>query len=416
MVRTKGSKIGKAHDEESLSKTISKLWAHAHKELYAKWCVVVNVGGQPHWQLYFDVLRDLQEVGDGKAVPSLTSLNQRMDKIYMQYIKHSCRPANLLDREMEIGNRKYFKYDDVWNRLAYFMFRVPKHSGIVWRSLEMCHRQIYPILCEAAVMGRPLVVTSCGGGPGSDFFGLLTYLDKVGWFCRHKRQKTPRLVFHTLDLSSWRHIWEEIQQSLDGYYDGVEVHYHITDLTCKGAAKQVPPETDIMLFSYFMVEMTPFENRFLEFFTALVNIVKPGTLFLALDLKSVGVTKLKTALFTSLQSSLDMVLVRMVLDKYPCPVFQAKGKGTREVFWLEMVLKSELHAWRKILGPRQARRFRRFGCWRCTAWSVARGRIVCILALMAALWFLVALIRLLGTAHQLWFPPSTLGNDSVEVA
>lgn len=38
-----------------------------------------------------------------------------------------------------------------------------------------------------------------------------------------------------------------------------------------------------MLFSYFMVEMTPFENRFLEFFTALVDVVKPGTLFLGVE-------------------------------------------------------------------------------------------------------------------------------------
>eukprot|EP00667_Euglena_gracilis_P012749 EG_transcript_13113 len=406
MRRIKGTR-SKAHDEESLSKEISKIFAHIHKELYAKWCLIMNIGGQAHWQLYFEVLRDIQE-GQGKAAPSLTSLNQRMDKIYVQYIKHSCRPVNFHDRELEVGNRKYFKYDDVWNRLAYFMFRVPKHSGIVWRSLEMCHRQIYPLLCEAAVTCRPLVVTSCGGGPGSDFFGLLTYLDKVGWFCKHKRQKTPRLVFHTLDLGSWRNIWEDVQGALGNHYDGVEVHFHATDLTCKGAAKQVPPETDLMLFSYFMVEMTPFENRFLEFFTALVDVVKPGTLFLALDLKSIAVTKLKTTLFTSLQPNLDMVLVRMVQDKYPCPVFQARAKGVHDVFWMQVTLKSELHAWRKILGPRQARRDRRFGCWRCTVWSMTRGRIVCLLALLAAGWFLVAFLRLLGTAYSLWAPAPAL--------
>lgn len=71
---------------------------------------------------------------------------------------------------------------------------------------------------QAAVTCRPLVVTSCGGGPGSDFFGLLTYLDKVGWFCKHKRQVcTPGgcaiswvsnfACNHTALFMKWYPVW-----------------------------------------------------------------------------------------------------------------------------------------------------------------------------------------------------------------
>ena len=46
----------------------------------------------------------------------------------------------------------------------------------------------------------------------------------------------------------------------------------------------MPADTDLVLFSYFMEDMIPFEQKFVEFFKLLVREVNPGTLFVGVRL------------------------------------------------------------------------------------------------------------------------------------
>eukprot|EP00670_Eutreptiella_braarudii_P006825 CAMPEP_0174284136 /NCGR_PEP_ID=MMETSP0809-20121228/4878_1 /TAXON_ID=73025 ORGANISM="Eutreptiella gymnastica-like, Strain CCMP1594" /NCGR_SAMPLE_ID=MMETSP0809 /ASSEMBLY_ACC=CAM_ASM_000658 /LENGTH=341 /DNA_ID=CAMNT_0015379477 /DNA_START=113 /DNA_END=1135 /DNA_ORIENTATION=+ len=322
-----------------------KFLKRLRRKLYSYYCFIWNVGGQAHWQLYFEVLR-LQQEEQHETGKDSAICGPQAGREHVRFRRHRGRPTNGSCADEQSVDRDYSKYDSGWNRLVYYMFRVPRHCGVVCNSLQLCHRHIYPKLCEAAVMGRPLVVTACGGGPGSDFLGLLAYLDGVGWFCKHKPQTTPKkLILHTLDLRDWSSMWSHVQKSLDRCYSGVEVHFHAADLTTPEAVHSVPADTDLVLFSYFMEDMIPFEQKFVEFFKLLVREVNPGTLFVALDNKVPAVTKLRNTIFSTLQADLETVATRYVRSRYPCAVFQPAAVGPYEPSWVEMSVRSELYAW-----------------------------------------------------------------------
>jgi len=289
-----------------------------------------------HWQLYFDVLRALFKA-DKTNTPSIPALKSQMSVLFHRYMEHHERPAgDTASASAAAANTTFFTYDDENMRLGYLMYRVPRHSVVISKCLGAGHEHIHRLLTRAAGEGRPFVVASFGGGPSSDLFGFLSYLD-TGPF-----QGLP-IVFHIFDMGPWAPFWTHIALALPRYYPSVEVHFHTADLADPKSASLVPPETQLLLFSYFIVEMTPFADGFTAFFTALVAAVRPDALFVVMDSHNESAVALRERLTAA--AGLKVVLENSDRQhlSYLCIIPQ--GGRVYDLLWLKATMSPHVHIW-----------------------------------------------------------------------
>jgi len=312
-----------------------------------------------HWRLYFDVFRALYEPDGAKGV-SMPVLKYQMQQIFQRYAEQHRRPADGdAPASAADANSSFFTYDDEDSRMAYYMYRVPKHAVAIGKCLRAGHDHIHRLLTQAAAEGQPFVVASFGGGPGSDFFGFLAYLDRTGWLARGN-PKRPPIIFHVFDMGPWVDIWSHVTAALPRYYPSVKVHFHTVDLAAPDSARRVPPETRVLLFSYFIVEMTPFADQFTAFFTRLVGTVHPGACFVAIDSQTDAAVALRGRLTAA--AGLTVVLkqsARMCLS-YLC--IMPQNRRSYGLAWNMATMTPQLEVWQVAgaEGVGRAAKVRRF--------------------------------------------------------
>jgi len=319
----------------------------------------------PHWRLYYDVFRALHEA-DPNKLPSIPVLKAQLKHLFDRHTDHQRPPLNGPDASASAANvnSTFFTYDDEGMRLAYYISRVPKHAVLIGKCLQAGREHIHRRLTEAAAEGRPFVVASFGGGPSSDLFGFLTYLDDTNWFALHA-PKGLSIVFHVFDIGPWEPFWAHIAAALPPYYPSLEVHFHTADLASRESALLVPPETRLLLFSYFMVEMTPFADDFAAFFTALVSTVRPDALFVALESPTEAVIALRGRL--KAEAGLTVVLTQSdpVCISYLC--MMPNHRTTDGPKWIDAVMHPQLEFWQ--LGREDGGRM-----GKALVWCRLRGR------------------------------------------
>jgi hypothetical protein len=295
-----------------------------------------------HWRLYYDVFRVLYE-GDGKQKFSALFLQDQMDKIFKQYSLQHFRPADSdASDSAAADNSTFFTYDEEHSRMAYYTHRVPKHAVTIGKCLLISHKHIRRLLTEAAEEGRPFVVASFGGGPSSDLFGFLLYLDETDWGAGGAPNVT--FVFHVFDLEAWAPFWSHIAAALPKYYPSIQVHFHTADLASPDSAHLVAPETQLLLFSYFIVEMTPFAEGFTAFFTALVATVRPDALFVAIDSKMETVSVLRGRLTAATELTVALMQCKGLCMSFPYIV--PKSRHVHELHWIRASMTPHLELWK----------------------------------------------------------------------
>eukprot|EP00667_Euglena_gracilis_P012281 EG_transcript_12604 len=162
--------------------------------------------------------------------------------------------------------------------MAFFFFAVPKHAATFVDTLKAVHSHCVPAVAAAKKEKRPLVVSSFGGGPLPDVLGLLLYLTDTD-------QLSPKdaVVIHVFDMEAWRPVMEAAATHAHKHFPLLSFHFHACDVTVADAEQVVVHSTDIFVFSYFMTEMRSYASQFADFFRGMMQVAKPGAVFISLD-------------------------------------------------------------------------------------------------------------------------------------
>jgi hypothetical protein len=303
---------------------------------------------RPPWRLYYDVFRALHKM-HWKDPPSMSDLKEQTRQLFSLYtVQHDRAPVTGLEASAAVANSTFFTYDNKDSRMAYFVSKVPKHAVVISQCLEAGHEHILQLLTETAAEGRPFVVASFGGGPSSDLFGFLLYLERTVWHAGYLPQGWP-IAFHVFDLGPWEPFWTHIAEAIPKYFPSVKVYFHTADLASSDAALLVPPETQLLLFSYFIVEMTPFADGFTAFFTALVATVRPDALFVAMDNQTAPATALRKRLREETGLTVLLKLSDLMCVSYLS--LMPKFSSARGPKWINATMILHLEIWKADRDP-----------------------------------------------------------------
>jgi SAM-dependent methyltransferase len=161
-------------------------------------------------------------------------------------------------------------------RFAYIFKYTTSHSNLVFQAIQSCAEL-------GSIFDSQRVKVSCiGGGPGSDFLGILKYLIRSG--------KRPDLRFYLFDKEqSWADSWCDVEDhiNVDFRFSTQYQHFDVakpSDWTPH--TKYL--ESDIFTMIYFMSEVHGLRPNSDAFFRNLFSRAKQGSFFLFIDNNNPG--------------------------------------------------------------------------------------------------------------------------------
>ena len=171
------------------------------------------------WRFYLEVVQRLLDVCKS-ANMTFDFLNQKKQQLSETY---QGEKASKEERKggNATGNSGLYNYHDEQNRLSYFVFFVPNHAAMLCEALLKVGPHVRHTIDKALKKGKPLVVTSFGGGPVSDLLGFLMYLTSLRE--QHESMGDLQVVFHVLDLKDWEPLWPHVQDTIASYFPTVQV-------------------------------------------------------------------------------------------------------------------------------------------------------------------------------------------------
>lgn len=162
-------------------------------------------------------------------------------------------------------------YKDRVTRFAYIFCYTTAHANLVYRLIDQT-----PAL--RTLFDRSVVEVACvGGGPGSDYLGVLKYLMLEG--------KWPKLRCNLFDREqAWIESWCDVDRKVEAEIQ-LSLPFVAFDVT---KPDEWQPHTkyfrsDLFTFVYFLSEVVKFEAEATPYFTTLMQRSKPGALFLFID-------------------------------------------------------------------------------------------------------------------------------------
>jgi hypothetical protein len=162
-------------------------------------------------------------------------------------------------------------YSKAVTRFAYIYKYVTCHANVVYQLLANS-----PEL--DALFDRPQINISCiGGGPGSDFLGILKYIIN--------NDKTPQLRVNLFDKEpAWSECWNDVDEKLRSQLriSTSFVPFDVTDQKT-WASYQKFLSSDLFTMIYFMSEINSLREEAEPFFTHLFEKAKPGSLILYVE-------------------------------------------------------------------------------------------------------------------------------------
>jgi len=164
-------------------------------------------------------------------------------------------------------------YSDPARRFAYLFTYTTSHANLVYDRIHAS-----PEL-RTALAASALTVSCIGGGPGSDFLGILKY-------CQMS-VLSPVLTCHLLDRDpAWGESWSDVgnKVKVNGALQ-LTTHFNPFDVTdpTKWKVFKKHFQADVFTLIYFMSEVYALREKAKEYFDALFSGVKPGALLLFLD-------------------------------------------------------------------------------------------------------------------------------------
>ena len=212
------------------------------------------------FQLIKSVLDELYAVIPGKEQAKDDAIRKRLELFTNKQYPN-------LRKGVEID------YKDAVSRFAYIYRYTTSHANIVC-SLIRGDDTLRALLKQSS-----LTVACIGGGPGSDFVGILKYLDN----CKNK----PHVKCHLIDREkSWNNCWSDVDSKLDPAGYRLSTHFVPIDVT---DAKSYDPledkylKADLFTFVYFMSELYARRDKAQPYFENLFARVKPGATIFYVD-------------------------------------------------------------------------------------------------------------------------------------
>lgn len=176
--------------------------------------------------------------------------------------------ANLTD-----SKRKPPDYSDPVTRFAYIHKYTTCHADIVYDSLNMCDES------REMFKGDGWLSASCiGGGPGSDFLGILKYALRTN--------ATKSLKCFLLDReSAWGDTWSDVEQQTSELPFRISTHFQELDVAASSTwSHQVKYRSaQLFTFIYFLSEIYRIKSEAQPFFDQLVQSAPSQSCFLFVD-------------------------------------------------------------------------------------------------------------------------------------
>jgi hypothetical protein len=121
-------------------------------------------------------------------------------------------------------------------------------------------------------------VACIGGGPGSDFLGILKYV--------MRNKKSPTIKFQICDREkSWGESWSDVDDKVEDLDFRISTSYMPLDVTKRDdwESHRKYFQSDLFTMIYFMSEVFSLRDSADEYFAHLFNQAKIGSLFLFID-------------------------------------------------------------------------------------------------------------------------------------
>ena len=162
-------------------------------------------------------------------------------------------------------------YNNHITRFAYIYAYVTSHANLVCTLLEN-NSELNSIFDKEKVK-----VACIGGGPGSDFLGILKYL--------MTNQKTPDIKFQICDREkAWAESWSDVDDKVERTFN-TSTSYLPLDVNIPDDWQNHKKyfQSDLFTMIYFMSELAASRDSANEYFVNLFSKAKPGSFFLFVD-------------------------------------------------------------------------------------------------------------------------------------
>ncbi|MBD1812489.1 hypothetical protein NDA07_22985 [Microcoleus vaginatus DQ-U2] len=179
---------------------------------------------------------------------------------------------NLREEYLQLLQECNINYSDPTTRFAYIYVYVTSHSNLVCNIIEQT-----PVLGD--LFDKQKVKVACiGGGPGSDFLGILKYL--------MTKKKSPTIQFHLYDREkSWGESWSDVEDKVEDLDFRISTSYMPLDVTKRDDWESHIKyfQSDLFTMIYFMSEVFSLRDSAEEYFAHLFDQAKTGSFFLFID-------------------------------------------------------------------------------------------------------------------------------------
>jgi Putative SAM-dependent methyltransferase len=162
-------------------------------------------------------------------------------------------------------------HSDLVSRFAYIYSYVTSHANIVSQIIgessalqELFNRESVNIAC-------------LGGGPGSDFLGILKYLAAS--------KQTPKIKCSLYDKETgWGECWGDVDDKVDSSLQ-LRTYFHTVDVTKEESWKHYSKflSSDFFTMIFFLSEVFSIKTQAEPFFLNVFQNARPGSILLFVD-------------------------------------------------------------------------------------------------------------------------------------
>lgn len=177
-----------------------------------------------------------------------------------------------LSREYKnLLNKGCLDYSDPSRRFAYIYKYSTSHANIVYGKITE-HKALKELFDR-----EKLTISCIGGGPGSDFLGVMKYCLRA--------EKTVELKCQILDRDpAWSESWSDVDDKIESTFR-ISTTYQPLDVADHSSWRTFSKHfnADFFTLIYFMSEVYAIRERANDYFAALMANMKPGALLLYVD-------------------------------------------------------------------------------------------------------------------------------------
>jgi hypothetical protein len=171
-------------------------------------------------------------------------------------------------------------FSDEYVRAAYLFRYVAAHGGMVTKIIAWC-----PALRELYEQDK-VVVTSLGGGPGTDVLALARYAIDT--------KSAARFYFNLVDREgAWAATWADVDMILSDHFHSSRTFFDVDVLVdANWKSKKIIFKANLISCSWFLSEISKHLDAALPFFSAMLEGAESGTKFLFVDFNHSHITKI----------------------------------------------------------------------------------------------------------------------------